>query len=110
DILYRRCIFRYIGLVALGLYISDDFLKNKFIDLKEKKYRILLPLSVFSFFYLIFFNGTPFFLFRPEWTTQNILSFFYTVTLVILLINNFTFLSGKIGKKITNIFFCFGRA
>lgn len=110
DMMYRRCIFRYLGLIALGFYISDDFLKNMYIDLKEKKYRWMIPLSAFSFLYLIYFNANSFYLFRPEWITQNILSFFYPVLLVILILNYYTKISRKIGKKIITPFLLLGRA
>ena len=50
-----------------------------------------MPLAVASAVFLVLYNGSPFPLFRAEWGTQNILSFFYPTLMVILLFNLYSY-------------------
>jgi hypothetical protein len=87
--LYSACILRYFSAIAIGLYISDEFLQNGHIDMKNKKYWPILLFVPVSVLYLLLgvFIKQPFPLFNSLWGTQNIISFAYTMLIVIVLLN-----------------------
>lgn len=87
--IYRACILRYFSAIALGLLISDEFSREGHIDLMNKRYRpvlLMLPISIL-YISIGMFVGQPFPLFKPEWGTQNILSFPYALILAVLVLN-----------------------
>lgn len=97
DFMYRRCIMRYLGAVALGVYLSEDFLKNNIVNIFEKKNVFTIPFFIFSFAYLLYFKESSISFMRPEWGTENVLSFFYPLGIVIVLLNYYNAL-----RKVAN--------
>jgi len=85
--LYGNCILRYIFAIGLGFFIADEFINNQYISIRKGNNRYLLLFVPLSIVYLQFFGGIQFPLFRPEWASQNVLSFFYSLVLVIVLID-----------------------
>jgi peptidoglycan/LPS O-acetylase OafA/YrhL len=110
DYMYRRCAIRYLGAVALGLYISEDFLRSGYVSFRKKKYYFIIPLFIFSMVYLLMFNGTATPFFRPEWETQNILSFFYPLTIVIFLLNYYKYFFRIMNKRVIALIQTIGKA
>jgi len=111
--LYAACIFRYFAAIALGLWIGKEFLatgKTGFWTKRSALIWLLLPLSLW---YLIEAQNIkqPFSLFKPEWSSQNIISYAYTALLVMLLVKAWEYLSRlklmpilKLGKASYHIF------
>lgn len=75
--LYSACILRYFSAIALGLYVSEELLNRKYIDVMSKKNRFILVGIPISVTYLFITNLTQsFFLFSDAWRSQNVISFF----------------------------------
>lgn len=110
EYMYRRCVIRYLSAIALGLYISEDYLKNNFVNLREKKHCFVIPLFLFSFFCLIHFNGSSIPFFRSEWGTQNVLSFFYPLVIVVILLNHYKYLFKIVNKTLIELIQTIGKA
>jgi peptidoglycan/LPS O-acetylase OafA/YrhL len=95
DYLYRACIFRYFAAIALGLWIGNEFLTTGRVSFWSKRSALiwfLLPLSLWYLFEAQYIKQ-PFSLFKPEWSSQNIISYAYVALLVILLIKAWQYLS-----------------
>lgn len=87
--LYSACILRYFSVIALGMFVTDEFLTNGYVNLKNKKYRLIMLALPISVLYIItgLFVKQPIPLFKPEWGTQNIISYAYTFIITVLLLN-----------------------
>ena len=88
--LYEACILRYFAAIALGMFIAEEYLRNGEVNLKNKKYLIVLLFLPIAIIYLclgLFFQQ-PFPFFETEWGTQNISSFTYTLVIVTILLNS----------------------
>jgi len=83
--LYSACILRYFSAIALGLYISKSSIK--LIDIEYKSVNWLSIGFIISALYLFMarFETQPFPLFLDSWGSQNIISFFYPLFLVIFM-------------------------
>jgi peptidoglycan/LPS O-acetylase OafA/YrhL len=89
--LYGACIFRYFSAIALGLYISEDLLTSRHIELLSKKNRFILvgvPISI-VYLFMARFTRQPFFLFSEARGFQNVISFFYPLLLVVIMLRFF---------------------
>ena len=89
--LYSACIFRYFSAIALGLYISEDLLTSGHIEILSKKNRFILIGIPISIVYLLMarFTRQPFFLFSDALAFQNVISFFYPLLLVVVMLRIF---------------------
>lgn len=87
--LYSANIFRYIFVIAFGLFISEEYLSKKKANLLSyRNYAVLLlfPLSVF-YLYLGHYSWQPFSFLKYDWGTHNIIAFPYVIVLTVLLLN-----------------------
>jgi len=93
--LYSACIFRYFAAIALGLWIGSELLETGKISLWKKTNGLLWLLLPLALWYLVEaqYIKQPFSLFKPEWSSQNVISFAYTAFLVILLVKIWHWLS-----------------
>lgn len=87
--LYSACILRYFSAISLGLYIHDELLNYSYIDIYSKRNLFILLYLPISIVYLFLSNfiGQPFPLFSDKWGFQNVISFFYPLILVIIVLN-----------------------
>ena len=113
--LYSASIFRYFSAIALGFYISEDYIKNGSVKIMSEKNKFILIGLCVSIIYLFLsrFTQQPFPLFLEMWGSQNVLSFFYPLAIIIFILNhNFIKYAGsniydivlKIGKASYHIF------
>lgn len=89
--LYSACIFRYFSAIGLGLYVSNDLIESKKLNVMKKKYIFILmgfPISVIYIF-MVSFTQQPFPLFFDLWNSQNIIAVFYPLMLIIVMFNLF---------------------
>lgn len=95
DYLYRACIFRYFAAIALGLWIGNEFLATGKVSFWNRRSALIWFLLPLSLWYLIEaqYITQPFSLFKPEWSSQNVISYAYTTLLVMLLIKAWQYLS-----------------
>ncbi len=106
--IYRASIFRYLFVIALGLWVAD---KLTVIPVKELllKYKFILfglSLSLIVIFENAFYGiKLPFFLY--SWQPQNLLAAFYPFVIVILL---FHILPSETGSKIVKFVGSLGKA
>lgn len=87
--LYSASIFRYLFAMALGLFVSEEYLSSRHINLfSYKNYAILLmlPFSIF-YLYLGHFYWQPFWFLRHDWGTHNIVAVPYVFVLTVILLN-----------------------
>jgi len=82
---YSICILRYLAALGLGFYIAPELLSKGKLDLMDRRFVFIVPLAAMSAIFLVLYNSSSFPLFRAEWGTQNLLSFFYPMLLVVLL-------------------------
>lgn len=87
--LYGANILRYFSAIALGFYICDDFLKNGYVKIMSKNNKFILIGFFISIIYLFLaiFTRQPFPLFTDLKGSQNILSFFYPLVIIIFILN-----------------------
>ncbi len=85
--LYNANILRYLSAIALGMWIS----KNP--ELFSRKNMFILAGSAMSFLYLVsvaFFSfRLPFIAYDGMWIAQNVVSFFYPVAIVLIILKIF---------------------
>ena len=96
---YSASIFRYFSAIALGYYISDEYIKHKSIKIMGNKNKFILIGFLISVIYLFLaiFSKQPFPLFFEQWRTQNPLGFFYPLLIIIIILNsNFQTYENKI--------------
>ena len=79
---YYFGVVRMFSAFALGLVLAHNILKNKGWKLRTKTNIVLAALGFCSAAFLLFNAGKPTPLFRPEWLTMNLYSFFYPALLV----------------------------
>lgn len=104
---YFICILRYIAALGLGFYIAPELLGKGKLDMFDRRFVFIVPLAAMSAVFLVLYNGSSFPLFRPEWGTQNLLSFFYPMLLMILLFKLYSYYS-RIDRR--HLLELFGRA
>jgi peptidoglycan/LPS O-acetylase OafA/YrhL len=86
--LYSACILRYFSALGLGFYVAREFLNKGRIELADNRFiLVLLPVSV-VYLFIGRWVLQPFPLFLDAWGTQNVISFFYPLMLIILAFNN----------------------
>lgn len=102
--IYYISSLRYLAAFALGIYLSTA-LRTKKAFYKTKGFIALSVLAIASFIYILVFMRQPTPFFRPEWETQNLLSFFYPsfIVAIILLIHPLIGGLSSVGKKINVI-------
>lgn len=83
--IYYISSLRYLAAFALGIYLSTT-LCTKTSFYKTKGFIILFFLAIASFVYILIFMRQPTPFFRPEWETQNLLSFFYPAFIVAIIL------------------------
>lgn len=88
--LYSANILRYFSAIALGFYIFDDYIKNGSVKIMNDKNKFILIGLCVSIIYLFLsrFTQQPFPLFLEMWGSQNVLSFFYPLVIVIFILNH----------------------
>lgn len=94
--LYSACSLRYLFIMALGVWTVDNFDTNNLRALLKRKF-ILMGLSV-SVVYMMavsVFNWN-FIYFQSVWQPQNVLSFFYPLTLCLIGLRYLPSVAGKI--------------
>ena len=116
DLIYSRICLRYLGIISLGYYFSQDLLQGGSLKLNSNRYRLLCAGAVLSVVYLLLFQNAVCPLFRSEFNTQNVITAFFPVLLVILLwkgtgsviagnnLNLLTRTAGNLGKASYHIF------
>ena len=102
--IYYISSLRYLTAFALGIYLSAA-LRTKTAFYKTKGFLVLSVLAIASFVYILVFMRQPTPFFRPEWETQNLLSFFYPafIVAIILLIYPFYRRLSNVGRKLNVI-------
>ena len=102
--IYYISSLRYLAAFALGIYLSAA-LRTKNAFYKTKGFIVLSVLAIASFAYILVFMRQPTPFFRPEWETQNLLSFFYPafIIAIILLIHPLIGGLSNIGRKLNVI-------
>lgn len=87
---YSASIFRYFSAIALGYYISNEYIKHGSIKLMSNKNKFILIGFLISIIYLFLaiFSKQPFPLFFEQWRTQNPLGFFYPLLIIIFALNS----------------------
>lgn len=107
--LYSAAIFRYLFAIGLGLYISDEYLTKKHINLFNKNNSLLLLLLPFSIFYLYLgrFSWQPLLFLNNDWGTHNLFAvpFIFFITCILLNIDY-----QKLNKDIFEIILQIGAA
>lgn len=87
NLFYNRMIFRVLVLIALGFYIAQEFLDSGSVDLFAHKNRFILAMFPLSILFLFYYSTSQSPINRPEFNLQNPITAFYTVVIVILLLN-----------------------
>jgi len=102
--IYYISSLRYLTAFALGIYLSAA-LRTKTAFYKTKGFLVLSVLAIASFVYILVFMRQPTPFFRPEWETQNLLSFFYTsfIVAIILLVHPLFYGLSNVGRKLNVI-------
>ncbi|MBI5680673.1 MAG: acyltransferase family protein [Methanobacterium sp.] len=105
---YRASIFRYLFMIALGLWIMDKMDDISIIDFFSK-YKWIAIGVILSFVYLVMrsvYNWyVPYFL--PSWQSVNMFSAFYPLIICIL---GFIYLPSESSNKIINFIGTIGKA
>ncbi len=79
---YYFGVARMFSAFALGLVLARNIVKNSGWKLRSKTNIALIALGLCSAVFLFFNAGKPTPMFRPEWLTMNLYSFFYPTILV----------------------------
>jgi hypothetical protein len=83
---YYISSLRYLAAFAIGIFLSKIFIKNTTRFYRTRSFLVICILGIASSIYMLLFMRqlTP--LFRAEWETQNLLSFFYPSLLVTIIL------------------------
>jgi len=79
---YYFGVIRMFSAFALGLVLARNIVENSGWKLRTKSNVALIALGFCSAVFLFFNAGKPTPMFRPEWLTMNLYSFFYPTVLV----------------------------
>lgn len=79
---YYFGVVRMFSAFALGLVLARNIVKNSGWKLRTKTNIALIALGFCSAVFLFFNAGKPTPMFRPEWLTMNLYSFFYPTMIV----------------------------
>jgi peptidoglycan/LPS O-acetylase OafA/YrhL len=106
---YYFSVVRFFGAFALGLVLAHNIIKNDGWRFKTKTNALLIILGSASAAFIFFNAGKPTPLFRPEWLTMNLYSYFYPALLVIATLSIGP-LMGKYGRAVWGKLAVLGKA
>lgn len=101
NYIYSGSIFRYFSALALGMWIAEDY------NIKSKRNIWIIVGCFISIFYLLISNTLDTLFFNKDWRSQNLFSFFYPATLILLAIN---YLPNRLDNKVSKLLSLFGKA